>query len=200
MSGYFATKRNFFKPKQLNKIIRQAVSYLHKKHNHNVWPHRPKLCAIMSLPFQVPSRWRWGKSSHRWSRGLCSARTTPVPATPHHSQEESWATIKLACKKKKKAWKYLFFMHMVFKSLPSNQHAFSLGSEPFMAPAVQFMKACLKTLDFCQVGRQSCLWGKGQESCTSRRGRASSLQVTAVPGAINFCLWLWLKVKWVCHL
>lgn len=89
---------------------------------------------------------------------------------------------------------------MVFKSLPSNQHAFSLGSEPFMAPAVQFMKARLKTLDFCQVGRQSCLRRKGQESCTSHRGRASSLQATAVPGAINFCLWLWLKVKWVCHL
>ena len=41
---------------------------------------------------------------------------------------------------------------------------------------------------------------KSQESGASHRGRSNSLQVTAVPGAINCWLLLRLKVKWICHL
>ena len=95
-----------------------------------------------------------GKSSHQWSRYIC---TMPVPATPHHSQEEPWATVKLACKEK---YRNICLASMVFKSLPYNHQASSLGSESSVAPAEEFMEVYLKTLDICHVGRHSCLWKK----------------------------------------
>lgn len=58
-----------------------------------------------------------GAEALRTAAATCSARTTPVPANRRHSQQEPWATVKLACKEKPGN---ICFMIIVFKSLPSN--------------------------------------------------------------------------------
>ena len=93
----------------------------------------------------------------RTATATCFASTSPVPAKPHHSQQEPWAPVKLACREKSRN---ICFMIIVFKSPPSNYHVSFLGSKSLVAPAGHFIKAHSKTLDICQVGSQSCLCKK----------------------------------------
>lgn len=120
----------------------------------------PKSCAIMSLPFRVLSRWGWGKKQQlvekkplQTAPATCSELTSPIAAKSHHSQQETWATVKLACKDRSRN---ICFVIIVFKFPPSNLHFSFLGSNPCVAPAGDFIKAYLEALDICQVGRQSC--------------------------------------------
>lgn len=131
-----------------------------------LWPHRPKLCAIMSLPFQALSRWGWDKKQQlveqrplRTPTATHSACTSPLPAKPHPSPQEPWATVKLASEENSRN---ICFMIIVFKFPSSNYHFSFLGSKSLVAPAGHFIKPYLQTLDICQVGRQSCLCEKGR--------------------------------------
>lgn len=137
-------KKNNTTLRQLSTCIRNTTTMLHV----------PKLCAVMFYFFRHGADGDGAKSSHQWSRYVC---TTPVPATPYHNQEEPWATGKLACKEMSRN---ICLVFMVFKSLPYNHQSSSLGSESSVAPAGEFMEVYLKTLDICQVGRHSCPWKK----------------------------------------
>lgn len=126
----------------------------------------------------------------------CSELTSPIPAKPHHSQQEPWATVKLACEDKSRN---ICFMIIVFNFPPSNLHFSFLGSKPCVAPARHFIKVYLKALDICQVGGQSRPCRK-DDSHAPATGQSSSLQVTAVAGAIESGLLLWPQVERVGHL
>ena len=139
-------KKNNTTLRQLSTCIRNTTTVLQ--------PHVPELCAIMLLLFKARSRWGRGKRQPSVEQ-ICLHNS--CPSYPLSQPRRTWATVKLACKENSRN---ICLVFMVFKSLPYNHQSSSLGSESSMAPAGEFMKVYLKTLDICQVGRHSCLWKK----------------------------------------